>query len=511
MSALGKLAAPVLRAYCAPRAAAFARALDDVALAQRSVLRRILEAAATTDYARTLGLDGNAGVDVDAFRARAPICDYAALLPWIERGRTAAVAAIAPGRVRGYEPTSGSQGAAKRIPYNDALLRSFRALFAIWAHDLLTHVLRPRSGRVFMSVSPRLGAAHGLEDDRDYLGWPLRALLGPFLVMPRRAPGPIAPSDFRDALARTLLARTDLEIVSVWSPSYWLVLMQHIEARREALLPSLGPRLRQLLERDPVPWTEVWPRLQLVSCWTAAAAAAPAAALARRLPHATLQGKGLLATEAPITVPLTEAGGCAPLADEVFLELEDDQGGMHLLHEVEVQRTYSIIVTQAGGLLRYRLGDRVRAVGRYRSAPLLEFAGRVDAVADLVGEKLHEDFVASALRDVVRDGGFATLLPLAAADGPARYCLLTDDSGAALGRALDTALRRGLRYAEARALGQLGELEVIARREMRRAVHDFFAARGVAAGDIKDRALIVELDVARQLHTHVQRTEPAAA
>ena len=73
-----------------------------------------------------------------------------------------------------------------------------------------------------------------------------------------------------------------------------------------------------------------------------------------------MQGKGLLATEAPITVPLVRADGCVPLVDSVFLEFEDAAGRFRLLDEVAPDAEYAVIVTQPGGLLRYRLGDRVR-------------------------------------------------------------------------------------------------------------------------------------------------------
>jgi hypothetical protein len=97
-------------------------------------------------------------------------------------------------------------------------------------------------------------------------------------------------------------------------------------------------------------------------------------------------------------VPLVQAGGNLPLIDEVFLELEDGEGGLHLLEEAEDGADYGLLVTQAGGLLRYRLGDRLRVCGRHRDTPLLEFIGRADAVSDLVGEKLGEAFVARHTR-----------------------------------------------------------------------------------------------------------------
>lgn len=500
---LGRLAAPLVRAYCTPRAAAFARALDDVARTQREVLRDIVRHGAATEYAQSLGL--RADDDVDAFRAKVPVVTFEDLAALLERQRQNGGSIVTPGRVRCHEPTSGSSGAIKRIPYNDALLRSFRGMFAVWAHDLLTHALHPRSGRTFMSVSPRFGARGGFDDDSEYLGPALRALLGRFLVAPRAAREARTPDAFRDALAGALLACNDLEIVSVWSPSYLLALLEHIETHRERLLPLLARTRRRALECDPIDWTAVWPRLQLVSCWTAGAAAAPARRLAGLLPHAHQQGKGLLATEGPLTIPLVAAHGCVPLIDEVFIELEDASGRLCLLDEVEQDHAYAVVLTQKGGLLRYRLGDLVRVAGRYRDAPLLEFLRRTEATVDLVGEKLHEDVVAQALQQVLRKDAFGLLLPVASEGARAFYCLLSDDQRADVGELLDMHLRRIMRYGEARALEQLDAIRVLARPDMRRAVHDALVADGMQAGDIKDRALLTTTDRAQRLYARLAR------
>src|SRR2546422_11494220 len=74
-------------------------------------------------------------------------------------------------------------------------------------------------------------------------------------------------------------------------------------------------------------------------------------ALRHRFPGVLLQGKGLLATEAPITIPLINAPAPVPLVDEVLLELEDQAGRVHPLHEVDDGGVYGVIVTQRGGLL----------------------------------------------------------------------------------------------------------------------------------------------------------------
>jgi hypothetical protein len=497
---IGAAAAALLRALTAARAERFERALSDCAAAQRQTRARLVCAVAATDYGRHFGLrshDGLAG-----FQAKLPIVSYSELQPWIERARSGEPDVLAPGRVRHFEPTSGSGGGAKLIPYNDALLACFRSLFAIWANDLLQHLLRPRSGRVFISVSPRVSAQNRARHDADYLsGW-LRLLLAPFLVTPDFRQIDTLPAGFRDELALTLIRCSDLEVISVWSPTYLLVLLAHVEARRTELAARLPRPRRRLLETNQIDWAHIWPQLQLVSCWTAAAASSPSQQLARCLPQARLQGKGLLATEAPITVPLVQATGCVPLIDEAFIELEDATGSLCLLHEARPDHDYAVIVTTPGGLTRYRLGDRVQATGRWRDTPLLDFVGRVDAVCDLVGEKLDESQVATALRTLLPTTAYALLVPEAGVT-PAYYRLITDACVDNLALTLDTALCAGHRYREARALGQLASPQILMLPDARRVMHDLLIADGMAAGDIKDTALLHSLDRAARLLSEV--------
>ena len=505
---LAPAVAGLLRLATTRRAAAFDRALRDPRAAQAHALSRILGPCSRTEYGRALGLSPR--IDVDEYRARAPIVDYAALRPWIARQRGGAASVLAPGPVRGYEPTSGSTEAVKYIPYNGALLGSFRALFAIWLHDLLANLLRPRSGRTFISLSSPV-RTDGFADDSEYLSRPLRALLGRFLVMPPRLGVTQEPAAWRDALAASLAAHEDLEVVSVWNPSYLLILLEHLQAHHERLLRHLPAKRRALFAGGAPHWPEVWPSLQLISCWTDAAAAVPASRLAALFPGARIQGKGLVATEAPVTVPLTAAAGCVPLLDEVFLEFEDSGGKLRLLHEATPGAEYALILSQAGGLLRYRLGDRVRVTGRHRATPVLVFSGRADDVVDLVGEKLSEGFVATALEALAQPGGFCTLLPVLPERGRPHYLLLTDDPRPDLPVALEAALMGAFRYREARLLGQLDAVTAAARPEMRRAVHDALAGNGMRAGDIKDRALVTSLDLARRLRARLGDAQSAAA
>ena len=483
-----------------PVARRFREALKDPEQAQARVLRRITDDLARTGYGQSLGVTGPG-----SFRSCVPVVDYDTFAPWIDRQRTSEGPIVTARRVLFYEKTSGSSGPAKYIPYTARLRRSFGRMFALWAHDVITRGPRLRSGRLYMSVSPRFGETSettetgrpvGMADDAEYLPGPLGRVVRPFLVGgPELASAPDVDT-FKDRVCEALLAADDLEIVSVWNPSFFTVLLDHLAAHGARLgkRMRLSPlRRRALTTAD---WPALWPDLALISTWASAAASPLAVRMADQFPNALVQGKGLLATEAPITVPLI-GHGYAPLVDEVFLELEDGAGKLHALHEGQVGTRYQIIVSQTGGLVRYRLGDIVEVTGHVHATPTLELIGRAGGTSDLVGEKLTESFVASCLTDLPEvDAAVRTLVPVRSAGTLAHYVLYLDSAAMSprdIAHAVEARLMTAHHYQHARALGQLGPLVVKIAPDAAELLARLQIARGMKWGDIKPRALVTSV------------------
>lgn len=434
-----RLLALALRGVFAPTAARFARALDDPATAQARLRAELLDRARSTAYGRR-------------YRRweEVPVVDWEALRPWVERMERGEAGVLVPGRVDLFEPTSGSTGRPKRVPYPRALRRSFTRMLALHAHDLLARGPRFRTGRLYFSVSPDLGerettpggARVGTEDDRDYLAGLGRWLWAPFWVSPPGVKRIADPEAFWRTVATWLAAERRLEAVSVWSPTFFQVLLDWLRAHGEG-------------EARAGDWRALWPELKLVSCWDRAGSAAPAARLRRELEGVLVQGKGLLATEGPVTVPrLGEPD--APLVDEVVVELEDSVGVRPLVDAVEGE-TYRLVLSTRGGLLRYRLGDEVRVEGRAGRTPSFHLVGRGETV-DLVGEKLHERAVAEAVA-ALGLSGFVALV--GRGDHYALVVDRLDRPPDRLVEAMEAALQAGVHYRRARRLGQLGGVRVV--------------------------------------------------
>lgn len=511
----------LLRAIAKPAWRSYRESLCNPALAQRRTLERILARSAKSDYGRSLGLSGS--VPQQAFAKIEPV-EYGHLRARIEHDIATRGHHFSPDRPILYERTSGSGGVAKFIPYDNALRNAFDRMFRVWAYDLLQSGLKLRSGRCFMSVSlpivaPDRGAGGvplGAAQDTDYLHASLALLLKPFMVVPPAALDLRDPGAFKDVVVASLLAADNLEVVSIWNPSYWLVLLAHALQHLERLQPELvsgnitrgnvrfrfkpvaHDRMRTIARASDQGWNAVWPDLHLISCWTDAEASGPASTLARHFPGVRIQGKGLLATEAPITVPMAGAISPVPLVDSVYLELLFPDGSLKPMAQWREGDCGELVVTSPGGLLRYRLHDQVGVSGFFQATPCLIFQGRTGGVVDLVGEKLSEELARHALSGFRPSAQILSLCPVASGNPPF-YALFCDLPTPDLADSVDRTLQESPQYRIARTLGQLGPLRFVSRPGIAEEWHTACARAGLQEGNIKGLSLVTQRELAAEL------------
>lgn len=412
-------------------------------------------------------------------------------------------------------PTSGSTSASKRIPFNRTLRREFQAGIHAWLGGLYLQCPGLLWGKSYWSITPALGPHEPagedtvplrFEQDGDYFGPLVGRLLQGIFAVPSAA-GRIRDVDsFRYVTLLFLLRERDLRLISVWNPMFLTLLMGALHGHMPAIIrdiaegtlspPSeLDPEVRQdiapRLYPDPHRARElgeirtcggdnpaqrlrkIWPRLQMISCWTHAHAARPAAILRQLFPGTAIQPKGLLATEAFISLPMNgqtidDDGGCGLAVNSHFLEFIDMERPTAcpcLADELSPGKRYSVVVTTGGGLYRYQLRDMVDVVGFQRGLARVRFVGREDGVSDRCGEKLNPVHVEQVLSTLASGHAiapdFLMLAPEEQGDSIAYvlFAMPTSEGmplAAPLLADLDANLSTNPQYAYCRRLGQLG-------------------------------------------------------
>jgi GH3 auxin-responsive promoter len=517
----------------------FIRQLHSPQDTQHSIFTRLLSQHANSAFGRAY--DFTSIRSEAEYRQRVPIAKYEIVEPWIKRIRCGESNVLSVDHVTHLVPTSGSSGARKLIPFTAGLQRGFNAAINPWVSDIFHGCRAALLGPAYWSISPAItddetepsALPIGFDDDTSYLGGVSRRMIDATMAVPSCLR---LIADFEQFSLLTLLCllrRSDLRLISVWHPSFLALLLdrlpsawpQLLDILRHGRLPAgwkisaairsalrLSPdprRARELSSQSPDDYARLWPKLQLISCWADANAAAGAANLQKRFPNVTIQPKGLLATEAFVTLPFA---GKHPLAiGSHYFEFIDETGACLPLEALQIGQYCEVVVTTGGGLWRYRLGDRVLVDGRIGKTPSFRFVGRAGQQSDLRGEKLSDDFVAGVLHSLL--GGhttpsFAMLAPNDDLLEPG-YTLFIDKTvpPPKLAEQLDLKLSANPHYALCRRLGQLSSVRVQQISSRAEEIYfDFQRRRGHRVGEIK----IPSLDIDRGWQARFSGTNQAS-
>ena len=518
----------------APSALRFHRALARPEQAQAECLQRVLRASAGSQQAaRVSGFSRL--MRVGEFQEAVPVSTPDSVAADVERIAAGEPRVLTGAPVVRFEPSGGSSGASKLVPVTRGLLEEFHHALAPMLFELLQRRPAVRVGPSYWSISPMGrkrgrtvgGIPVGSVEDSAYFPRVLQPLLARVFAVPGDVARLPDVESCRYVTLWFLVACEDLVLLSVWNPSFLTLLMDALEVHGERLAedlergtcrpPSLEPgkeshavlsRMRfkprperaQVLRRalqEGLSGRTLWPRLALISMWTEAQAAHAVGPARRRFEGVEVQGKGLLATEGVITIPLFDTPAPVLAVRSHFYEFVDPErpdARPRLAHELERGREYVVLLSTSGGLLRYRLGDLVRVEGFVGATPCLRFLGRADAVSDLVGEKLAATRVTTVLDAQLPSvfGGarprFAMLAPEWEAPPAYRLFLETDapdERLAEAAEAIERSLREGFHYRYARELGQLGPVRALRVTDGARHYEARCIALGQRAGDIK--------------------------
>ena len=493
----------------------FQQALRSPETAQKRKLQGLLTQAQTTRFGASRGLDAQWSYEKVA--STLPVTEYEQWRTLVEEQRTTGDAVLSHDCSR-YQPTSGSTSSVKWIPYSAALLSEFDEAFSPWLYDTAGTYPELLQGRHYWSLSwlPN-NLRNQLENtsDLELFPWWKRFVMSQTMTVPSQVS--LTPTSEAASFATMayLAACSDLSFISVWSPTFALNFLTQIESERYELASiletgdwgkwrdSLGglrcPRnkvaAKLLLGWDGRSSADffqtLWPKLALVSSWDTASSKHFAAELREKL-RVPLQGKGLWATEAVVTIPFQ---GKYPLAlNSHFYEFKClDTGKVFPSWKLEPGQTVQPILSTGGGFWRYALRDRLKVTGTLHATPCFEFLGRLDG-CDLVGEKISPELADGVLRELTDYSGSRWLSMIAVPSttpGVQKpfYLVLGQSQGLAkdvtLQEKAEDLLCGLFHYRLARELGQLDPCRILLTSDPRSAYLDMMDANNTIAGNLK--------------------------
>lgn len=410
-------------------------------------LEKIISNNKRTDYGTQYSFCGIK--NVADFQNKVPLTTYDDYVPYIERIKRGEQRVLTAETVLLLEPSSGSTSAQKLIPYTKGLKNEFSSAIGKWFWDLNKHFPSLKYGQVYFSITPQTiknDGIIGFNSDDEYIGGILGRVIANKFCVPNSVKNIAGMEEFWLTTIEHIKRARNLRFVSIWNPTFLLIMLE--KARMTA--------------------KELFPDLEVISCWADGNSEALARKLQKAFPGVYIQPKGLLATEGIMTIPIEGVG--KRLTNAHFFEFIDKRGDARLKDQLDVGQEYEMVITTSGGLYRYKMGDIVRYNGNY----CFDFVGRSGNVSDYFGEKLNELHV----RRVVAGKGFRLLVP-----SGNRYTLYSE-TDVDIDK-IDELLRENFHYDYCRKLGQLEKAELVKIRNGELQYIDNCLRFGMRLGDIK--------------------------
>lgn len=469
-------------------------------------LSKCLKRNAETEYGKRYGFQNIH--TAKEYQKMVPLITYEDINSFITRIAKGENDILFAGEPIAFEVTGGSLSGGKLIPYTQEGLEDFQRAILPWIAQTKEHYQMNFTAS-YWSISPILrdvkntprGIAIGVSD-MAYLGEEAGSALASGMLIPSWVAELKNLSDWQLATLYWLVCSDTLEFLSVWSPTFLLMLMQAMQEHQEPLQKILhdgGVICGHIVQKDREALrrfntyikkretAQLWPNLKLISCWSDAMSKPFSKQLLKLFPHAKIQPKGLLSTECVVTMPDPQGD---PLLSyqSGFYEFMDMRGAVHFSNSLIYGEVYEVIVTTNSGLYRYRSGDLLRYEGQKNELPILRFIGRKGVVSDMVGEKLNEIFIQQALKDIEE---FCMIIPQSQA--PTRYLLLGENNSIeSFVDEIEKRLIKNPQYAYARKIGQLEKLEAVVVTDAMKHFFHYKTMLGSRVGDIKIPALHID-------------------
>ncbi|RSP34914.1 GH3 auxin-responsive promoter, partial [Acinetobacter baumannii] len=300
----------ILKKWCDASDRNFQKQFNALETTQRQILHSILQTS-------TLAKDKQVQ-NYEQFVKAFPATRYSAWREDIQRYREQKLSLSSSKLVR-FQPTSGSSEQIKFIPYTKLFLDELDHAIAPWMASLYRKCPELSSGTHYWSVSwlpesqREVLKDKNLNDDSALLGIGKRILSKFTQAVPSNVAFAANADDALFATICYLVANRSLAMISVWSPTFALQLLERLEALQKDVIEVLqsgkwGSRQASLKEvtaphssesaqaliassnGEQIDFKKLWPKLSLVSSWDTAGSKAWAEKLKEKLPSVQFEG-----------------------------------------------------------------------------------------------------------------------------------------------------------------------------------------------------------------------------
>ncbi|MCI0641093.1 MAG: GH3 auxin-responsive promoter family protein [Gemmataceae bacterium] len=436
---LGRIVALPIRR----RLNAFLQATHTPQVLQEALLRRILSRQAQTEFGRNHHFDQIRSVA--DFRRQLPVAGYESFEPYIRRHmRGEHNVLVADRKIHMFALTSGTTASRKFIPVTSDYLADYRRGWNLWGlkvyRDHREVWLRPivqLSGdwqEFHTEAGIPCGSVTGLT-----AAMQLRIIRWLYCVPPSVGKVKDAAAKYYLVLRLSLPRRVGMIIAA--NPSTLINLARAGDVDKESLIRDLydgtlserfdvpgevraGLR-RRLRKRhkdrareleDIVRRTgtlfpkDYWPKDCIIGNWMGGSVGAYLRHYPTYFGATSVRDVGLIASEGRMTIPLADGtpSGVLDVTTQYFEFIPEEEGDSKnptvlAAHELQVGRTYYILLTTSYGLYRYNIFDVVRCTGFHNKTPLVEFLSKGSHFANITGEKLSEYHVAGAMAEALQE------------------------------------------------------------------------------------------------------------
>lgn len=180
---------------------------------------------------------------IEKFQNKIPIVNYEDIKEFVEKEKVGKSNVLLSDKIKLFELTSGSTSDVKYIPYTEKFLKSYMNGVFAWIYNLYQNNKRLFLGSSYWSVSPVLkreavtsgGIRVGIEDDTSYFDKVSAFFLNKLFTVPKEIKNIQNMEDFLLITAVFLLLSENLAMISVWSPSFLMILLDFIEKNHKVI------------------------------------------------------------------------------------------------------------------------------------------------------------------------------------------------------------------------------------------------------------------------------------